>query len=51
MEEGVFKLFRIKKWLKDLTGFVFFGELVVETFAGLDDLINGEDFVGEGENV
>ena len=44
-------MFLIEKLLKDLTGFVFFGELVAETFAGLDDVVNGEDCVGEGENV
>ena len=41
----------IEKWLKDLIGFVFFGELVAKTFARLDYLIDGEDCVGEGENV
>jgi hypothetical protein len=37
--------------LNDLTGVVFFGELVAETFAGLDDAIDGEDCAGERENV
>ncbi len=44
-------MFGIFKLLKDLIVFVFFGELVAETFAGLDDAIDGEDGVGEGENV
>ncbi len=42
-EEGTFKLFGIEKLLKELTGFLFFCELVAETFAGLDEAIDGEE--------